>query len=68
MRIGVIADTHMPAARAELWDEVAVVFGGVDLILHAGEAIHTASLMTRPRASTASICAANPASNGVAGR
>jgi uncharacterized protein len=37
VRIGVIADTHMPASKPQLWDEVAEVFDGVDLILHAGD-------------------------------
>jgi putative phosphoesterase len=37
VRIGVISDTHMPAARRELWDEVIDAFAGVDLILHAGD-------------------------------
>lgn len=40
MRIGIISDTHMPFAGRALWDEVAPVFRGVDLILHAGDIVH----------------------------
>ena len=40
MRIGLIADTHMPFRGATLWDEVDEVFRGVDLILHAGDIVH----------------------------
>ena len=38
MRIGVISDTHIPAAGKEPPAEVAIAFEGVDLILHAGHA------------------------------
>ena len=37
MRIGLIADTHIPEAAAELPPEVGWAFSGVDLILHAGD-------------------------------
>ena len=37
MRIGLIADTHIPEARRELWPQVFDAFAGVDLILHAGD-------------------------------
>ena len=37
MRIGLIADTHIPEARTELWPQVFEAFTGVDLILHAGD-------------------------------
>src|SRR5579883_1011361 len=38
MKIGVISDTHIPAAGKEPPAEVATAFAGVDLILHAGHA------------------------------
>ncbi len=38
MKIGIISDTHIPAAGAEPPAEVAAAFAGVDLILHAGHA------------------------------
>jgi putative phosphoesterase len=37
MRIGLISDTHIPEARAQLWPEVFHAFEGVDAILHAGD-------------------------------
>lgn len=36
-RIGLIADTHIPEARPELWPQVFAAFEGVDAILHAGD-------------------------------
>jgi uncharacterized protein len=38
VKIGVISDTHIPAAGKEPPAEVVTAFGGVDLILHAGHA------------------------------
>jgi putative phosphoesterase len=38
VKIGVISDTHIPAAGKEPPAEVATAFAGVDLILHAGHA------------------------------
>lgn len=37
MRLGLISDTHIPEARAELWPQVFDAFRGVDAILHAGD-------------------------------
>ena len=37
MRIGLIADTHIPEARAALWPQAYEAFAGVDAILHAGD-------------------------------
>ena len=37
MRIGLLADTHIPDAAEELPPEVMEAFRGVDLILHAGD-------------------------------
>jgi putative phosphoesterase len=37
LRIGLIADTHIPEARAELWQQAYDAFRGVDAILHAGD-------------------------------
>ncbi len=39
MRIGLIADTHLPSTIREPWPEVATAFQGVDLILHAGDIV-----------------------------
>jgi putative phosphoesterase len=38
LRVGLISDTHIPEARAELWPQVFSAFGdGVDVILHGGD-------------------------------
>jgi len=37
MRIGLITDTHIPEAAQEVPLQIAEVFRGVDLILHAGD-------------------------------
>ena len=37
LRIGLISDTHIPEACAELWPQVFDAFAGVDCILHAGD-------------------------------
>jgi len=37
MRIGLLADTHIPEAADRLPPQIAEVFQGVDLILHAGD-------------------------------
>ncbi len=40
MKIGLLADTHMPGSIRELWPQVYDAFSGVDHILHAGD-LHT---------------------------
>jgi len=37
LRVGLIADTHMPGALEQLWPAVHTLFADVDLILHAGD-------------------------------
>ena len=44
LRIGLISDTHIPEARAELWTEVFEAFDGLDLILHGGD-LHELSVL-----------------------
>lgn len=44
MRIGLISDTHIPEARAELWPQAFAAMAGVDAILHAGD-IHDVRLL-----------------------
>ena len=39
MRIGVLSDTHIPRACADLPAEIAEAFKNVDLILHAGDLV-----------------------------
>lgn len=44
MRIGLIADTHIPSAGKQLPPQVAWAFKGLDLILHAGD-IHILAVL-----------------------
>ncbi len=44
MRIGLISDTHIPEAQAQLWPQVFEAFRGVEAILHAGD-IHDLSVI-----------------------
>jgi len=44
LRIGLISDTHIPEARAELWPQAFAALGGVDLILHGGD-IHDVAVL-----------------------
>jgi putative phosphoesterase len=44
LRIGLIADTHIPEARPELWPQVFAAFAGVDAILHGGD-IHDVAVI-----------------------
>jgi predicted phosphodiesterase len=37
LRLGLVADTHIPEARAGLWPQVFDAFAGCDAILHAGD-------------------------------
>jgi hypothetical protein len=37
VRLGLVADTHIPEARAQLWPQVFDAFAGCDAILHAGD-------------------------------
>jgi len=46
MRIGLLADTHIPDAAQELPPEVIEAFRDVDLILHAGDVFTTSVLDT----------------------
>lgn len=44
MRIGLITDTHLPAALKRLWPEVHHAFAGVDLIWHGGDIVRPSVL------------------------
>ena len=46
MLIGLISDTHIPEAGAELWPQAYERFAGVDMILHAGD-IHVIDVIDR---------------------
>jgi putative phosphoesterase len=40
IKLGLIADTHMPGSMETLWPQVTKAFDGADAILHAGD-LHT---------------------------
>ena len=44
MRIGLIADTHIPGSIARLWPQAFAALRGVDVILHAGD-LHTLDIV-----------------------
>jgi uncharacterized protein len=44
IKIGVIADTHIPRAAKRIPDKVFEIFEGVELILHAGDAVEEIAL------------------------
>ncbi|MBV1906971.1 MAG: YfcE family phosphodiesterase [Pseudomonadales bacterium] len=56
MRIGLIADTHMPGCLEELWPQALDGFSNVDHILHAGD-LHTLDIVDELHA-LAPICVA----------
>lgn len=39
MKIGVISDTHIPSVADKLPERIVEIFSGVDLIIHAGDAV-----------------------------
>lgn len=44
LKVGLIADTHMPGATQHLWPEALAFFKGCDAILHAGD-LHTLDIV-----------------------
>jgi putative phosphoesterase len=44
MRIGLLSDAHIPHSAPRLPDEVEHALRGVDLILHAGDILHSSTL------------------------
>lgn len=67
MRIGLISDTHIPEARAELWSQVFDAFRGTDLILHAGD-IHELDVIDALEAVAPTYVARGNGDDGSGGR
>ena len=67
LRIGVISDTHIPEARAELWPQVFTVFDGVDAILHGGD-VHELGVLDQLGEVAPLWCARGNGEDGSAGR
>jgi hypothetical protein len=65
--VGLIADTHIPEARAELWPQVFAAFAGCDVILHAGD-IHELWLLDQLEAVAPVFAARGNGDEGFGGR
>jgi uncharacterized protein len=59
LRVGVIADTHMPARARAIPKVVLQAFAGVDLILHAGDLVVAEVLETLRRIAPVEAVAGN---------
>ncbi len=67
MRIGLVSDTHIPEARAELWPQVFEAFRDVDAILHAGD-IHDLAVIDQLAALAPTYAARGNGDDGSGGR
>jgi len=67
MRIGLIADTHIPEARPELWPQVFEAFRDVEAILHAGD-IHDLSVIDQLERLAPTFAARGNGDDGSGGR
>ena len=66
-RIGLIADTHIPEARATLWPQVYDAFAGVDRIFHGGD-VHDLALLDELEKVAPVYCARGNGEDGSGGR
>ena len=66
-RIGLIADTHIPEARATLWPQVYDAFDGVDCIFHGGD-VHDLALLDELEKVAPVYCARGNGEDGSGGR
>ena len=66
-RIGLIADTHIPEARATLWPQVYDAFAGVDRIFHGGD-VHDLALLDELQKVAPVYCARGNGEDGSGGR
>ena len=66
-RIGLIADTHIPEARATLWPQVYDAFAGVDRIFHGGD-VHDLALLDELEKLAPVYCARGNGEDGSGGR
>lgn len=67
LRIGLVADTHIPEARKELWPQVYEAFEGVDCIFHGGD-VHDLSLLDDFEKIAPLYCARGNGEDGSGGR
>ncbi|MCY4059559.1 MAG: YfcE family phosphodiesterase [Gammaproteobacteria bacterium] len=66
-RIGLIADTHIPEARATLWPQVYDAFEGVECIFHGGD-VHDLALLDELEKVAPVYCARGNGEDGSGGR
>ena len=66
-RIGLIADTHIPEARATLWPQVYEAFAGVERIFHGGD-VHDLALLDELEKVAPVYCARGNGEDGSGGR
>ncbi len=66
-RIGLVADTHIPEARATLWPQVFDAFEGVDCIFHGGD-VHDLALLDLLEKVAPVYCARGNGEDGSGGR
>ena len=66
-RIGLIADTHIPEARATLWPQVYDAFAGVNRIFHGGD-VHDLALLDELEKVAPVYCARGNGEDGSGGR
>ena len=66
-RIGLIADTHIPEARATLWPQVYDAFEGVNCIFHGGD-VHDLALLDELEKVAPIYCARGNGEDGSGGR
>ena len=66
-KIGLIADTHIPEARATLWPQVYEAFAGVERILHSGD-VHDLALLDELEKVAPVYCARGNGEDGSGGR
>jgi hypothetical protein len=67
MRLGLIADTHIPEARDQLWPQVFDAFAGCDAILHGGD-IHELWLLDQLERAAPVFAARGNGDEGFGGR
>lgn len=67
LRIGLISDSHIPEARARLWDQVFSVFADVDCILHGGD-IHVIEVIDQLSTIAPTFAARGNGDDGSGGR